>query len=203
MVDPGLELIPARHGRAVRLARGEAVEVVNSHGTQVLDTWAFNADHPLEFMAMDQTRSVNSSIFLKVGTTLVSDRRRPMLTVTVDTSPGIHDTLLCACNPAIYAELGCPPGHRSCAQNLHESLADLGLSLPFTPAPLNLFMNVPVAPDGTVDRLPPASRPGDRVTLEAQMDVVVVFSACPQDVTPINGAARMPTDAHYRIIARP
>jgi uncharacterized protein YcgI (DUF1989 family) len=32
------------------------------------------------------------------------------------------------------------------------------------------------------------------------MDLVVVFSSCPQDITPINGTLCTPTDVHYRII---
>ena len=35
--------IPARQGRAVRLAKGQSIRIVNTHGTQVCDTWAFNA----------------------------------------------------------------------------------------------------------------------------------------------------------------
>lgn len=192
----GHEILRAGHGGAFRLAAGAALEIVNPEGTQVVDSWAF-AFAPgggFEFLAMDQTRSVNSTIFVRRGQTLVSDRRRPMLRLVEDTSPGVHDTLLCACNEAIYRELGCPPGHRSCSGNLHEALAELGLSVPFTPAPFNLFMNVPVAADGSLDRLPPAARPGDRAVFEAAMDLVLVLSACPQDVTPVNGAARRPTD---------
>jgi uncharacterized protein YcgI (DUF1989 family) len=30
-------LIPARQGRAVRVARGAAIDVINTHGTQVVD----------------------------------------------------------------------------------------------------------------------------------------------------------------------
>lgn len=187
-------LLPARYGRALRLARGEAVELVNLHGTQVADCWAFAADNPLEYMAMDQTRSVNSTIRPFRGMAFVSNHRRPMLALEGDTSPGIHDTLLCACNEAIYREHGCAPGHRSCEQNLHEALAAHDVHLPFTPAPFNVFMNVPVSADGKIDRLPPASSPGDLIRLRALMDVIVAFSACPQDVTPINGAARTPTD---------
>ena len=119
-----------------------------------------------------------------------------------DTSPGIHDTLLCACNQEIYRELGCDESHRSCESNLHEALSTVGIEVPTTPAPLNLFMNVRVAPDGAIDRRPPQSRPGDRVRLRADMHVVVVFSACPQDITPINGAECIPRDAHYEVISR-
>lgn len=195
------EILPARYGRAMRLSAGQSVEVVNLHGSQVVDSWAFAAADPAEYLAMDQTRSVNSTIFVRQDMRLISNRRRAMLLLAEDTSPGIHDTLLCACNAAIYRELGCAPGHRSCEQNLHEALAAIGISVPFTPAPFNLFMNVPVAADGTLDRIPPQSRPGDRVRLQAEMDLVVVFSACPQDVTPINGAARMPTDIELRVLS--
>ena len=105
-------------------------------------------------------------------------------------------------NKEIYRELGCDDGHRSCESNLHEALSFIGLEIAVTPGPLNLFMNVPVASDGTIDRAPPLSRPGDLVTLQTVMDTIVVFSACPQDVTPINGAQCIPRDAHYTIIAR-
>ncbi len=56
------------------------------------------------------------------------------------------------------------------------------------PNPVNLWMNIPVSADGHVGIEPPVSWPGDEVVLRALMDVVVrVFSACPMDVTPING----------------
>lgn len=56
------ETVPARHGRAVALAAGQILEVINTHGTQVVDTWAFAAGDPAEFMSMAHTRSVNSRI---------------------------------------------------------------------------------------------------------------------------------------------
>jgi uncharacterized protein len=191
-------IVPARFGRAVQLSAGDAVEVENLHGTQVVDSWAFAAEDPAEYLAMDQTRSVNSTISIRCGMTLVSNRRRVMLSMVEDTSPGVHDTLLCACNAAIYSELGCPADHRSCEQNLHEALAGLGRALSFTPSPFNLFMNVPIAVDGTIDRVAPIARPGDRVRFVAAIDLVAVFSACPQDVTPINGVLRVPSDVLLR-----
>ena len=32
-----------------------------------------------------------------------------------------------------------------------------------------------------------------------EMDLVVAYSACPQDILPINGRARQPTEAHFSI----
>lgn len=197
----GMEVIPACRGKAVRLGAGARIRIVNTHGTQVLDTWAFNAAELSECMSMEHTRSVNSRIHPRTGDAFVSTRRRPMLRLVADTSPGRHDTLLCACNAAVYAELGCTTYHRSCEDNLHEALGAIGLSVPATPGPLNLFMNIPVAADGAIIREPPESQPGDSIELLAEMDLVLVLSACPQDITPINGLARTPRDAHYRILA--
>jgi len=196
-----LEAVPACFGRAFRLGAGSCIDVINTHGTQVADTWAFRADDLSEYLALDQTRSVNSTVRFQPGMTLVSNRRRPMFVLEADTSPGIHDTLLCACNEAIYRELGCASDHRSCEQNLHEALAELGLAVPFTPPPLNLFMNVAVSADGSLIRGVPASRPGDYVRLRARTDLVFVISACPQDVTPINGRLCQPRDLAVRITA--
>ncbi len=39
-------LIPARNGVAARLKAGETVTVVNTHGKQVVDTWAFTPATP-------------------------------------------------------------------------------------------------------------------------------------------------------------
>ena len=58
MSDPELSLLPARSGRAVRLARGQAIKIVNTHGQQVVDTWAFNAADIAEFMSMEHLRQV-------------------------------------------------------------------------------------------------------------------------------------------------
>lgn len=191
--------IPASYGTAILIAKGDRIRVMNTYGNQVLDTWAFNRADMSEAMSMEHTRSVNSRIYPRIGDVLVSTRRRPMLRITEDTSPGCHDTLLCACNRAIYEELGCTSYHRNCEDNLHEALASVTLSYPTTPAPLNLFMNIPVDSDGSIRREAPVSRPGDAVELLCEMDLVLVFSACPQDITTINGDSRTPRDVHYRI----
>jgi uncharacterized protein YcgI (DUF1989 family) len=197
----GERLLPASHGLAVRVSTGTLVRITNPFGTQAVDTWAFNASDPTEFLSMDNLRSVNSVVAVDKGVRLVSTQRRSMMTIVEDTSAGRHDTLLCPCNAAIYRELGCTGYHRSCSDNLHEAIAAVGLSVPFTPAALNLFMSVQVEPDGTITRLLPASTPGAYVLLRADMDLVIAFSSCPQDVTTINGPDRTPRDCVVEIIA--
>ena len=192
--------IPARKGKAARVAKGQSVKVINTLGEQVVDAWAFNADDLGEFMSMEHTRVALVAIVPEVGDALVTNQRRAILTLTEDTSSGIHDTLMAACDVHRYRMLGCTEYHDNCTDNLHASMAELGLTPPEVPSPLNLFMNIPVLEGRRLDFLPPENKPGDYVMLRAEMDCIVAFSACPQDMLPINGVDATPTDAHFEIV---
>ena len=192
--------IPARKGKAAHLAKGQSVKVINTLGEQVVDAWAFNADDLGEFMSMEHTRVALVAIVPEVGDALVTNQRRAILTLTEDTSSGIHDTLMAACDVHRYRMLGCTEYHDNCTDNLHASMAELGLTPPEVPSPLNLFMNIPVLEGRRLDFLPPENKPGDYVMLRAEMDCIVAFSACPQDMLPINGVDATPTDAHFEIV---
>lgn len=198
-MDLDTKTVAASHGRAFPMKAGQYARIINTHGNQVVDTWAVAAGDPGETSSMDHTRSVNSNIFFTQGMSVISSRRRPMLKMVADSADVRHDTLLCPCSSELYRQLGCTEPHRSCTDNFHEGLAGTGLAVPFTPASLNLFMNVPVKADGTVDRVPPATAAGDYVVLRAEMDLTLVLSACPQDITPINGDARTPSDVAVAI----
>ena len=193
--------IPARRGKAIRLAHGQSVRVINTFGQQVVDTWAFSAADLGEFMSMEHSRVAIGHIIPAIGDTLVTNRRRPILTLTEDTSGGIHDTLFAACDRWRYETLGHLGHHDNCTDNLAAALAELGLAPPETPSPLNLFMNIPVLDGNRVEIRPPVSTPGSHVTLCAEMDCIVAFSACPQDIVPINGLALQPTAAHVEVVA--
>lgn len=195
----GLQLIPARKGAAARVGKGQVVTVINTHGSQVVDTWAFRADDLSEFMSMEHSRGAMLKVNPGNGDTLRSNRRRPMLTIVEDTSGGVHDTLIAACDRYRYEQLGHVGHHDNCTDNLAAALAALGHEPPETPSPLNLFMNIPIDAEGSISFEAPVSTPGSHVSLRAEMDLIVVFSACPQDLVPVNGAACVPTDAHYRI----
>jgi uncharacterized protein YcgI (DUF1989 family) len=77
--------------------------------------------------------------------------------------------------------------HPSCADNLHAALAQLGMTVDVVPQPVNVFMNIPVGASGELSWLPATSQPGDALTLSADVDCVVVVSACPMDINAING----------------
>ena len=117
-----MPLIPARTGVAVRVAAGQLLEVATPTGTQVVDFWAVAGD---EVLSVAHTRAALLRLVPRVGDMLVTDLRGPMMTLVEDTSPGVHDTLVPACDPARYVQLGAP-GHASCAANFASALAGLG-----------------------------------------------------------------------------
>lgn len=192
-------LIPARKGAAHHVKKGQTVKVINTHGSQVVDFWAFNAEDLGECMSMEHTRTAIERIIPKIGDTLVTNKRRPILSVIEDTSPGVHDTLIASCDVYRYQLLGHQGHHDNCTDNLAHALAVLGLKRIVHPCPFNLFMNIPVRGGVTVSWEPPVNRPGDSISFRAEMDAVVAFSACPQDMVPINGVDCVIHDAHFEI----
>ena len=190
--------IPARRGKAARVRRGQVVRVINVHGEQVVDTWAFNPADLGEFMSMEHSRAHILRIIPRVGDTMLTNQRRPILTLVEDTAGGVHDTVIAACDRYRYELLGCTGYHDNCTDNLHAAMREIGLEAPETPSPLNLFMNIPVRADGALSFEAPVSTPGSHVALRAEMDLVIAFSACPQDILPINGTARRARDRRRR-----
>jgi uncharacterized protein len=199
MPDP--YIIPARRGHAVRLPQGSEIEIINPSGTQVVDLWALCPPELAEHMSMEHTRVALGSLIPRIGDCLYSSERRPLMTITEDTSPGIHDTLMASCDQARYRLLGHPGYHDNCRDNFGAALRVLDLDPPPVPAPFNLFMNVRWEPDGSLRYEPPRSQPGDLVRLRASTDLIVIMSACPQDLLPVNGLAQQPTNAHFRLHA--
>lgn len=195
-----LVTIPARSGKAARMREGQSVTVINTHGSQVVDTWAFNDADFGEWMSMEHSRAYYMKLRPEVDDTLVTNGRRPILTLVEDTSGGAHDTLIAACDQPRYELLGVTEYHDNCTDNLTAGLAAMGLTKPITPSPLNLFMHIPWTAEGRLSWEEPLSQPGSHVTLRAEMDLVIAFSACPQDILPINGRAGQPTEAHFRIV---
>ncbi|MBT5434213.1 MAG: urea carboxylase-associated family protein, partial [Rhodospirillaceae bacterium] len=120
-----LQTVPASGGKAAHVKKGQHIKIINTHGEQVVDTWAFNAEDTTEYMAMDATRAYNQRMSPLVGDHLVTYKRRPILTLVEDTSPGRHDTQMAACDQWRYHLLGVEGYHKNCADNLSHSMGEL------------------------------------------------------------------------------
>ncbi len=200
MTDANLIEIAARGGGAIALAEGEAIKIVNTFGTQVVDTWALNRRDTTEHFSVEHTRRMLLNLFPKEGDILYSNRRTHMLRIERDTSGVQHDMLFACCDGWLYKHYGCPPGHASCRDNFLAALGSAGITTPHVPDPLNLWMNIPVSGNQRLAIEPPLSRPGDYIVLRALIDCVVILSACPMDVVPINGPDCTPRPVHYAVL---
>ena len=198
-MEISLQTIPAKSGKAVYIQKGQNIKVINTHGKQVIDTWAFNSNNLNEYMSMEHSRTTILKLIPGVGDVLHTNKRNPILSFMEDTSPGIHDAVISACDNERYQLLGHKGYHKNCSDNLIQAMDDLNLSFNQRGTPLNLFMNIPWDNTGKLEFAEPVSEPGDYVVFKAEMDTVLAFSACPQDILLINGPDRDPTEAHYQI----
>jgi uncharacterized protein len=194
--------IPAGHGKAARLNAGQKLKLINTRGTQVVDFWAFNAYDLREYMCVEASRVWNLHLWPAVGDIMVTTQRRPIVTLVEDTTPGIHDTIMAACDRQRYGLLGFKDYHRNCQDNMFEGMLELGVTPPFAiPGSWNVFMNIPLKEDRyTIDIRPTVCEPGQYIVLRAEMDCFMAFSACPQDVLPIHGeGGGKPQDCHFEV----
>lgn len=193
-----LQTIPARRGKAARLKRGQAIRIINTHGTQVVDFWAFVSSQLNEYMGMEHCRAFWQRLYPIEGDKMITNHRRPILTLEKDNSPGRHDTLMAPCDNERYGLLGCTTYHDNCRDNMHAGLFELGITIPYTPASLNVFMNIPWRQDGALAFDPAMSKPGDSVTFRAEIDCICAMSACPQDILDIN--SKETVEAHFEVL---
>ncbi|MGK6322585.1 DUF1989 domain-containing protein [Sphingomonas sp. DT-51] len=190
-----IEIAP-RSGTAFRLLMGQRLTVIDPRGVQVADLLAYNAEDVREVISSGRTLDYAETIRLTTGHLLYSNRSRPMLAIVADTV-GRHDFLLTPCSydtfHHFYPDL---PPHRGCFGNLAEALAPHGVTEDMIPVAFNCFMNVPVdGATGRLEVLPPTSRAGDHITLEARMDLIIGLTACSAPAS--NGGSFKPI--HYRV----
>lgn len=177
--------IPARSGTAVPLHAGQALRVINTHGGQVVDMWAF-VDGSSEHLSMPHSVVTLGRIKPLPGDTLFTDLREPLLRLEQDDSPGVHCMLFAACDAARYRLLGHQGHHANCADNLRAAIRPHGVQLSHVPTPLNLFMNTRFHEHRHMVVEAPEPAVGASVTFRALRDCLVALSACPQDLIPVN-----------------
>jgi hypothetical protein len=190
--------IPAREGRGVLLQAGTRFRAIDVKGKQCGDLFAF-ADHDAkEFASAEHTRVWTGRLFPKVGEQFVTNRRRPILTILEDHSPGKHDMLVAACDPTRFELLGVKGWHASCQENLQKVMAGFGLGDVEVPQPINIFTNIPVTEAGDLDWQPALTAPGDWIMFRTELSCYVVLTACPQDILPIND--KNPTEMALEVL---
>jgi uncharacterized protein len=190
--------VPARTGAAIEVATGELLTVIDVQGKQVCDFFAFNRTNLDEVLSPTLTRTQLLRLQLRPGDLLYSNARLPMFELLEDTV-GRHDLIVAPCDQRRYEVGFGMPNHANCRNNCAVAMAPYGLTYARVPDPINFFMNVSIAPDGTLAVAEPLTKAGDYVRLRALMDLIVAVSACPADMNATN--AFNPTDLELVVTA--
>ena len=184
--------VPGYEGRAIEAPKGATVRVTNLEGCQIGDFFALAKADIDEVLSPSATRNKNFSMFPTVGEAFISNRKRAMLTLLQDNSPGSHDMLFAPCDQTLYQDFGVTEPHPSCHDNFLAATKAHGLQTDNVPDPVNLFQSSYPRPDGGFDVKESPAKPGDYVDMRAEMDLIVIVTACSADiflegVSPIGG----------------
>lgn len=182
------EIVPARAPWRHRVNAGETLRVVDVEGNQAVDFLLYAAADDAERYSAQDTIAAQANIFLRTGSTLLSNEGRPMMTITA-TSVDYHDTIggACSCESNSLRYGHHTKAQHSCVDNFLEANLRDGRSKRDIVSNVNFFMNVPVEADGALGIVDGISAPGLTVDLHAEMDVIVIVSNCPQINNPCNG----------------
>lgn len=196
MAKGGNSVEIAGYGNGFIAARkGDIVRLTDVKGNQVGDLWAVSAKDHDEYLSAATTRMLSGRVFPRLGEAFYTTRDRPILTFVKDTSPGFHDMLFASCCDALYRKRGLR-NHPNCRDNYFAATARAGIRHVNIPDPVNIFQNTPARPDGGFIYGVTMSAPGDFVELRAEMDCIVIVTACSSER--INAGASTPMRLELR-----
>ena len=167
-------LIQPCSGISLDVRAMQMVTIMDVEGGQVADFFAERAGCPDEFLSTAVTIDCNESLRLDVGGIIYTNLYRPMFKVVLD-EVGAHDLLFPCCRPEMYDfffQNG--KGHPNCFDNINRSLGEHHPII----QPVNLFMHTTIDGQGKITIHPPRSKAGDRIILQALMDVRLGIAAC-------------------------
>ena len=179
-----LNIISPRSGVSFTLKKGQRLKVVDMEGEQVSDFICYNLHDRKEYLSSGRTIDYAETIFLTKGHPFYSNRSNIMFDIIEDTV-GRHDFLLTPCSADTFRIIyGHEHPHRGCFGNLCAALDQYGIAPDDIPISFNIFMHVTVESEtGKVAVLPPKSKAGDHVLIEARMDLIVGLTACSAEMS--------------------
>jgi len=174
-----MNIISPRSGVAFTLRKGDKLNVYDIQGEQVSDFICYNLHDKKEYLSSGRTLDYAETMLFTKGDLFYSNRSNVMFQIIEDTV-GRHDFLLAPCSAEMFRiTYGHSEPHQGCFGNLRNSLAAHGIEGDDIPTCFNIFMHVAINSDtGKLSVLPPKSKAGDFITIEAKMDLLVGMTAC-------------------------
>ena len=176
-------------GGALNVVAGACFRVTDVEGSQIADFFALSTNNHFEYLSTAVTRMVNHTLFPKPGEPFYSTLHHPIVTFMEDNSPGVHDMLFAPCDHQLYAGRGLLD-HPNCRDNYSSVAHSSGIEHDVVPDPVNLFQNTPVNNDGSLSLGLAVSTAGDSVVLRAEVDLIVIVTACSSER--VNGGGSTP-----------
>ncbi|ENH6339655.1 DUF1989 domain-containing protein [Burkholderia vietnamiensis] len=183
------------------IKKGQIFRIVDMEGNQAVDTLFYNARDTQERYSLIHTMLAQENLYLGVGTKIMSSENNPMLSIIADTC-GRHDTVgggACSSESNTVRYALEKRFMHSCRDNYLFAIADhpAQLNKRDIVSNINFFMNVPVTPSGRLTYEDGISGPGKYIEMQAEMDILVLISNCPQLNNPANGYN--PTPVRYLV----
>src|ERR1700730_326592 len=180
-------VIPARTPWSHVLRRGQTMRLIDLEGQQAVDALFYAADDTAKRYSAQDTGREQAWAYIGLGTRLMSNEGLVMARIVADSS-GRHDTLAgcCSCesNAVRFGEAA--RYQHACRENFVLEVGRYGMGKRDIVPNVNFFMNVPIDGAGNFAVLDGISPPGSYVDLVAEMDLICVFSNCPQINNPSN-----------------
>ncbi len=182
------QVVPARAPWTAVVRTGQTLRIVDLEGNQAVDFLMYALEDDAERYSAQDTIAAQGNIFLRTGSVLLSNEGRPMA-VVAGTSVEYHDTIggACSCESNTLRYGHHTKSQHACVENFLQGNARWGRGKRDMVSNINWFMNVPVESDGSLGIVDGISAAGLYVDIQAEMDLVVVVSNCPQINNPCNG----------------
>jgi len=183
------EILPAGEPWLHEVKQGQVLRILDLEGNQAVDTLFYNAHDPAERYSAVDTIRAQGNLYLTAGSALLSSEGNVLVTIVADTC-GRHDTLGGACaaeSNSVRYSIDKKFMH-SCRDSFLHALGhcDCGMDKRDLTSNVNFFMNVPVTPAGGLRFADGISSPGKYVEMQAERDIMVLISNCPQLNNPCN-----------------
>jgi len=196
-------VVPRNSGKSFKMKKGQIIRV---SAESVVDFACFNLHNLRERFDQARTKTNQRRVFISTGHKLYSKLNNPMMTILEDTYKGTHDMQYGTCSKSGYDEWWRLwqqggewlrrdfdmrsikkredlPDH-GCWENFQQGLEGYDIAPEDMPSPFNMFQGMEITPDGKIlrmiDKYHPEPGKPDHMDLRAEMDLLVVVSACPE-----------------------
>jgi len=186
-LDPELVVekldIPGGGYATFRLQRGRTLRLVNTEGTPGVAALFWNADDFSERYYAGDTVKIQWTSKLSKGRLLFSEMGRVLVSITDDTG-GLNDTIIGGSTAWSNAKRYGDAPTRNSRDNFIVAAVKLGLGRGDIPPAVSFFSGLKTDEHGAFHWVEGSDKPGSRIDLRAEMNLVAVVSNCPHPFAP-------------------